>query len=88
MKDRNLTEKLKAEASGILNWALDGLRQWRLGGLQEPEQVVQATQEYRESMDVIGHFIEERCTVGKSRTIGKTILYDAYNSGRQILENS
>ena len=31
-QDRDLAKKLKAEAAGILNWALEGLRQWREDG--------------------------------------------------------
>ena len=33
-RDDNLLSKLKAEASGILNWMLEGLKQWQAVGLQ------------------------------------------------------
>jgi len=35
------------EAPGILNWAIEGLAQWRANGLQEPAVVKDATTEYR-----------------------------------------
>jgi P4 family phage/plasmid primase-like protien len=50
------------EASGILNWALEGLRDyWQLNGLGEPQAVVDATQEVREEEDVVGQWIADRC---------------------------
>jgi P4 family phage/plasmid primase-like protien len=79
-RDKHLGEKLKAEASGILNWALDGLRAWREGGLQEPARVTESTLEYRAGMDVIGHFIEDRCSIDPTRMVGKRPLYEAYKS--------
>jgi putative DNA primase/helicase len=54
-------EKLLPELSGVLNWALAGLRAYRCEGLNPPEAVRAATKEYREDMDLIGQWIEERC---------------------------
>jgi putative DNA primase/helicase len=42
-RDPNLTADLAAEASGILNWALDGYAVWRIGGLKPPAEVTEAT---------------------------------------------
>jgi P4 family phage/plasmid primase-like protien len=51
-------EILMREMSGILNWALAGLRDWhQLGGLGEAEQVTKATKEYREEEDLIGQVL-------------------------------
>ncbi|NBX03151.1 MAG: hypothetical protein EBR02_03625 [Alphaproteobacteria bacterium] len=56
--DRELEAKLTQEASGILNWLLEGCMQWqKMGGLNPPEAVKQATREYRAEMDVLGDFI-------------------------------
>jgi putative DNA primase/helicase len=56
--DKQLAEKLWAERSGILNWLIQGLRQYlELGGLHPPEEVRAATQEYREESDLIGSFV-------------------------------
>ena len=60
-KDPRLKEKLFAEASGILNWMLDGCREWQRIGLGIPEAIASATGEYRESNDLIGRWISERC---------------------------
>ena len=57
-RDRDLPAKLRAEASGILNWMLDGLRLWLEGGLQIPEAVRAATAAYKTESDPLGQFLE------------------------------
>jgi putative DNA primase/helicase len=56
-----LGRRLIPELPGILNWALEGLKEWRRTGLAPPEAVLAATHEYREDMDVIGQWIEANC---------------------------
>lgn len=60
-QDKYLGGKLRAEYPGILNWAIEGCRQWQRMGLAEPDEVKQATADYRGEMDVIGQFIDECC---------------------------
>ena len=59
--DPQLGEKLRAEASGILNRLLDGLRDWLDHRLIFPGDVVEATQDYFRDSDPCGRFIEA-CT--------------------------
>ena len=54
--DRDLPRKLQAEIEGILLWAVRGCVRWFASGLQEPEVVENATQEYREEQNQIGNF--------------------------------
>jgi putative DNA primase/helicase len=63
-KDTDLPAKLLTEADGIMAWAARGCLDWRHGGRLTAESVTQATANYRNSMDAIGQFIEERCVVG------------------------
>ena len=56
--DEKLKEKLLSEASGILNWALAGLDEYRLGGLMEPAAVTAATDEYRKAEDWLQRFLD------------------------------
>jgi putative DNA primase/helicase len=77
-QDKNLEEKLKQEASGILNWLLEGTARWKREGLIAPEVILNATDEYRGEMDVIGNFLKERCAQGKELTIRIRELYKAY----------
>jgi putative DNA primase/helicase len=62
-QDRELPEKLKAELPGILNWALEGCLMWQEHGLEPPQEVQTATEEYREEMDPLGDFLAECCTL-------------------------
>jgi putative DNA primase/helicase len=57
--DENLTEKLKAEASGILNWIIQGCLLWQIEGLKPPSNVVQAVQDYQAEEDTLADFLEE-----------------------------
>ncbi|WP_298091919.1 phage/plasmid primase, P4 family [uncultured Sphingomonas sp.] len=59
--DRTLPDKLRKEKSGILNWMIEGLLDWRENGLVEPESVLAATAKYREQSDQLGRFLDE-CT--------------------------
>lgn len=61
-RDKDLEAKLKEELPGIVAWAVRGCLEWqKLGDLQEPPQVVDATQEYRSEMDTVARFLEECC---------------------------
>ena len=59
-QDKNLEQKLMEEKSGILNWLIEGVLRWQKEGLNTPPIVLNATDEYRGEMDVIGNFIKER----------------------------
>lgn len=61
-RDPTLVHKLFEERAGILNWAVEGLIDYLEGGLQEPDAVLAATQEYREESDPVGTMLTE-CTV-------------------------
>lgn len=61
-RDPTLVHKLFEERAGILNWAVEGLLDYLEGGLQEPEAVLAATQEYRDESDPVGTMLAE-CTV-------------------------
>jgi putative DNA primase/helicase len=50
---------LRIEWPGILQWMIEGARHWRILGLAPPPAVVEATNEYLESEDVLGSWIEE-----------------------------
>ncbi|UXO94039.1 putative DNA primase/helicase [Pseudanabaena phage Pan4] len=58
-----MDEALFAEASGILNWMIEGLLDYLERGLQEPARVTEATQELREESDPFGMFLDEVCLV-------------------------
>jgi putative DNA primase/helicase len=59
--DKKYGEKLRAEeSSGVLNWMLEGCRLWLAEGLLTPKAVADATLEYRNEMDAVGDFLQDR----------------------------
>jgi len=62
-RDPDMINKLWAERSGILNWLIAGLLDYLAHGLQVPEQVTAATQEYREDSDPLASFLTVCCGV-------------------------
>ena len=79
-KDKRLEEKLQREWPGILRWAVMGCLEWQNIGLAEPEQITEATQEYRQEMDQIGQFIEDRCVLRPGEAILSSVLFEDYLS--------
>lgn len=59
-RDPHLAERIRAEASGVLNWAMSGYRAWRSEGLEPPAAVTRATDEYRRQSDWLTRFCSEQ----------------------------
>jgi len=80
-RDAGLGARLWAERAGILNRVVAGLLDYLEGGLQEPQDVLAATKEFREESDPVGAFLEACCVVtGDARdTIPSRQLGDAFN---------
>ena len=76
--DPSLTEKLKAELPGILNWAISGCLAWQKQGLRPPPNVLQATSEYQADNDVLAEFIANYCELDEDKSEAASILYRAY----------
>ena len=55
-RDPSLGEKLRAEYSGILAWAIQGCLDWQREGLKPPAIVREATATYLDSEDDIGRW--------------------------------
>ena len=77
-RDGELKNKLRAEAPGILLWALEGCLAWQREGLQPPESVKVATKDFRQESDAVGRFLEERCTRLDGLRSQATQLYQAF----------
>ncbi len=79
-RDTALAEKLRAEAGGILAWAIEGCQQWLAGGLKPPAAVLAATAEYLEQQDALGIWMEECCEVHPHWTAKSSTLYASYKA--------
>jgi putative DNA primase/helicase len=75
-RDLRLAETLKAEGSGILRWAVEGCLAWQQDGrLLDVAAVKSATADYRDSMDLVGRFVADRCRVDAFSEVMATGLY-------------
>jgi putative DNA primase/helicase len=79
-RDTHLPGKLLREASGILNWLLDGLRTWCDKGLHEPDDVVQATAEYRSASDPLGRFLATCVVESAGDRVQSSVLHEVYEA--------
>jgi putative DNA primase/helicase len=79
-QDKELPDKLRSEFPGILLWAVKGCLDWLENTMGDPREVLEATEEYREEMDILAGFIGECCILGpidKIKIQAKN-LYSAY----------
>ena len=73
-------QELLEEAPGILNWLISGLEAYYEKGIVAPEDVVKATDVYRQESDELNEFLEECCIVGDEYEAKSSDLYKAYKS--------
>jgi putative DNA primase/helicase len=91
--DPSLASKLKAEAEGILAWAVAGSLAWFQRRLDKPPEVEAATEQWRAENDNIGRFIEECCVKGDAFSGKAKQLYEAYRkwaetSGEKVIASN
>jgi putative DNA primase/helicase len=79
-QDKSLPQKLRRELPGILAWAVRGCLNWRKEGLGQPDEVMAATEAYREEMDLLGGFLKDRCVVRADLREAAATLYSNYKS--------
>ena len=79
-QDKNLTDKLRSELPGILNWAIDGCLEWQDEGLTTPKIILDATKEYQTEMDRINSWMEDCCSNNASNhnSVKASDLYKSY----------
>jgi len=84
-QDKGLREALKAEASGILQWMIDGCVMWQREGLNPPEIVRTTTADYLEGEDLEAQWLDECCVKDAGATTALSDLFTqwcAFASGR------
>jgi putative DNA primase/helicase len=82
-RDQHLLAKLEAELPGILNWALQGCREWQAQGLQPPPVIADAVRAYREESDTLGRFIAEHCEVRPLAQVKSSAVFQRYQEFAQ-----
>ena len=71
-------ETLIQEASGILNWMIEGCLEWQRTELDPPALVKAVTKEYREEEDLIGSFIADNCATDPTDWVAAKDLHESY----------
>ena len=79
-KDPTMEERLRAEMSGILTWAVQGCLAWQRDGLPIPAAVQAATNAYREQQDIFAAWISDRCIESRTATASAADLYASYSA--------
>ena len=78
--DPTLAEKLAAEREGILAWIVRGAVEWYRDGLGTPDAVRRATSAYRDDMDTLGDFLDERCVIDPQATVVAATLWETWKT--------
>lgn len=78
--DKNLKYKLREEMPQILKWAVEGVKLYAQEGLEMPECVRKATDEYKSEMDLLQTFADACIEIDYSvpRGVPANELYSAY----------
>src|SRR5215211_718272 len=76
--DPKLPDKLRAELAGVFAWMVEGCLEWQEHGLEEPKTVTDATKQYREEMDTLAAFFEDRCVIREGLLTPASRLYKQY----------
>ena len=77
-RDKNLEAKLRAELPGILNWCLAGCKGWLKRGLRPPKIIIDAVKSYRDEMDIIKEWVNDRCSTGPAVEWRASEAYASY----------
>jgi putative DNA primase/helicase len=78
-RDPDLAQKLWAERSGIMAWAIRGCDEWRAKGLAPPPIVRDATNSYLQEEDVISEFLEsDHVVISNNATVAIADLFQRW----------
>jgi len=78
--DPRLGDKLRAEASGVLRWCVEGCLSWQREGLSPPKAVLAVTEDFRKDSDLVGKFLEQRVVMLKDARVQSSALYSAFTA--------
>lgn len=66
----NLKPKLLTEQEGIVCWLIEGWKMFKAaGGLNPPQEILDATAEYRKHSDIQSEFFNDRCIKGEVKDL-------------------
>lgn len=77
-RDSKLSEKLKQEWPAILRWMIDGAVEWNRNGLQVPDVIKAASEEYLDAEDALGEFLNEHVETLAKGKVTTAAMYDRF----------
>ena len=77
-RDLGLADKLALELDAVLAFLVTGYQAWRNRGLDDPAEVMAATEAYRAESDALGRFLDQRCLAGHG-SCGSSELFTAWS---------
>lgn len=77
-RDYDLDRKLRAEAAGIVAWAVRGAAEWYAQGLRDPDSITAATKEYRATSDALAGFFPGVLVEDEASTMPGADVYTTY----------
>jgi putative DNA primase/helicase len=81
-RDKKLKATLQAEADAVLTWIINGWNDYQnRDGLDEPQQVLIATDDYQADSDAVGRFIADECITDSPAVSAQTkLLYGRWTT--------
>ncbi|HLN00717.1 MAG TPA: phage/plasmid primase, P4 family [Bryobacteraceae bacterium] len=76
--DAHLLDKLKAEAPGVLAWAVKGGLDWQREGLVEPQEVLASVATWKCEDDPFKEFFEDRCEFSAAEATPVTNMWSEF----------
>src|SRR4051794_2976688 len=77
-RDHRLSERLKGEASGILNWMIEGAKAYFAKNIRVPQAVRDATSGYFVDKDSVQSFLAEETVKDQRAKVAKGDLHASY----------
>ncbi len=79
-RDNDLPDKLAAEASGILNWLVEGVLSWIDDGLVTPAAIDEVLDDYRRGSNTFAEWFADRVIVDPKAEEGATAFHKDYKT--------
>ncbi|MBI4805045.1 MAG: hypothetical protein HY795_07400 [Desulfovibrio sp.] len=78
VKKEEIERKIQSERDGIFAWMVRGFADWKSQGLNPPEVVLKATDEYLQQEDQLGEYLSERTIDDPSLKTPIRLLFEDY----------
>ena len=78
--DKTLPQVFRSEASGIMNWLVEGYQMYKTEGLNKPECIAHAVNEYLEEQDVFSMFVDEYYVKEDNGKVYAKTVYEQYRT--------